>query len=391
MTDTTSENPSSASPAGGRTVAPRTSAALAAACFSASYASARAKFLLAADRAGARVDVLTNTVATAPDGGTLTTDVALLGPPQAEAALLVFSGTHGPEGFVGSAAQIALLDALALRAQALSVRVVLVHAINPWGFAHISRTTENNVDLNRNFIDWNAAPPANPPYAELHPLLCPPQWTPQAMEAADAGRDAWIASHGHERYVDVTSRGQYSHPDGLNYGGSGREWSNRALESIVERHLAGVRRIALIDWHTGLGEHGAPFFLCFNEAGGPDWNRACEWWGRDRIESRAGFEGASRPRYTGLLFHGVQHFAAQAEMTGAVIEFGTRPMLEMRRAIQIDRHLKFGAALPAPVRAAMREQVLDAFSPFSPDWQRSALGHAIVIQGQALQGVSAWR
>jgi hypothetical protein len=385
------ESPSPASPATGRDAAPPTSAALAAACFSASYATARAKFLLAADRAGARVDVLTNTVATAPDGSTLTTDVALLGPAHAEAALLVFSGTHGPEGFVGSAAQVALLDALALRAEALSVRVVLVHAINPWGFAHISRTTENNVDLNRNFIDWNSPPPANPPYAELHPLLCPPEWTPQALEAADAGRDAWIAKHGQDRYVDVTSRGQYSHPEGLNYGGAGREWSNHALETIIGRHLAGARRIALIDWHTGLGEHGEPFFLSFNEPGGPAWNRACDWWGRDRLESSAGFEGATRPRYTGLLFHGVQHFAAGADVTGAVIEFGTQPMQDMRRAIQIDRHLKFGGALPATQRAAMRERVLDAFSPFSLDWQRSALGHAIAIQRQALEGVSAWR
>ena len=39
----------------------------------------------------------------------------------------------------------------------------------------------------------------------------------------------------------------------------------------------------------------------------------------------------------------------------------------------------------------MREQVFDAFSPFSPGWQRSTLGHAIAIQRQALQGVIDWR
>ena len=89
------------------------------ACFAPSYASARGKFLLAADRAGARLDVLVNAEARAPNGGTLTTDVAVLGPPEAEGALLVISGTHGPEGFVGSAAQIALLDSLVHRAQAL--------------------------------------------------------------------------------------------------------------------------------------------------------------------------------------------------------------------------------------------------------------------------------
>src|SRR5690606_39656796 len=58
------------------------------ACFAPSYASARGKFLLAADRAGARLDVLVNAEARAPNGGTLTTDVAVLGPPEAEGALL---------------------------------------------------------------------------------------------------------------------------------------------------------------------------------------------------------------------------------------------------------------------------------------------------------------
>ncbi|MDQ2927538.1 MAG: M14 family metallopeptidase [Pseudomonadota bacterium] len=366
------------------------SPALAAACFSPSYVSARARFALAADRAGALVDIFTNDIAQAPNGGTLSTDVAVLGPPRAENAVLIFSGTHGPEGFVGSAAQIALLDALALRAEALAVRIVLVHAINPWGFAHTSRTTENNVDLNRNFIDWDQPPPANPGYAELHPCLCPREWTSAAGEAAETARLAWIERHGKDAYVDATARGQYSHADGLHYGGAAREWSNRTLQTLVQRHLAGARRVALIDWHTGLGERGEPFFLCFNEPDSASWQRACAWWGRDNVETQSGFDGASRPAYRGLLFHGVQRFVAPAEVTGAVIEFGTRSRDDMRLALQADHQLKFGGALSDEQRAALREQVLEAFSPFSPDWQRRVLGHAIAIQQQVLQGCADW-
>ena len=121
-----------------------TTPALAAACFSPSYTSARGRFTLAADRVGARLDIFTNDVACAPGGGTLCTDVAVLGPPQAENALVIVSGTHGPEGFVGSAAQIALLDSLAARADAPPVRIVLIHAINPWASrtsAALPRTT----------------------------------------------------------------------------------------------------------------------------------------------------------------------------------------------------------------------------------------------------------
>lgn len=367
------------------------SEALAGACFAPDYASARARFLAAAARAGARVDVFVNDVATGPGGGSLTTDVAVLGPADAPAALMLVSGTHGPEGFVGSAAQVALLDAIATGAPLPPVRVVLVHAINPYGFAHITRTTENNVDLNRNFIDWSAGAPGNPAYAELHEALCPSVWTPEALAAADAARTDWIGRNGQDAFVDMTSRGQYTHADGLNYGGIGPEWSNRTLEAIVRRHLSAAARIALIDWHTALGERGQPFFLCFNEPGGPGWERACDWWGREQVETRGGFGGAARPKYTGLLFHGVQRYAAQAEVTGAVIEFGTVDMDDARRALQADRWLRFGhAAATDSRRAALREQVREAFSPQSLAWQRSVLGHAIGIQHATLAGLADW-
>lgn len=367
------------------------SGALASDCFSPDYATARARFLRAAARAGAHLDTFTNDAVRGPDEGVLTTDVAVLGPADARRALLVISGTHGPEGFVGSAAQIALLEQLATTSVALDARVVLVHAINPWGFAHTVRTTENGVDLNRNFIEWSGGVPANPLYPELHALLFPPDWRPEAGSATtNAASDAWIEQHGRASYVDATSKGQYTHSDGFHYGGTQREWSNLTLQAIVERHLAGAQQIALIDWHTGLGERGQPFFLCFNERGGAAWQRACAWWGKDRVETRGGFDGVDRPAYTGLLFDGVRRFAPQAEITGAVIEFGTLPNDEMRHALQIERHLRLSTDLLPAERDRMREQLADAFSPNSLSWQRSTLTHAIQIQHAALGGLQLW-
>jgi succinylglutamate desuccinylase len=332
------------------------------------------------------VDVFVNETATSPDGSSLTTDVAVLGAAHADRALLVVSATHGPEGFVGSAAQTALLDAAASRSIPPSVRIVLIHAINPFGFAHLTRTTEHNVDLNRNFIDWEAAPPENPAYLQLHEALCPRFWTTEELTNCDAAREAWILRHGEGAFVDMTSRGQYTHSDGLNFGGHEPEWSHRTLQKIVQRHLSDVAHITLIDWHTALGERGKPFFLCFNERGSPAWERACRWWGHAEVETRAGFGGATRPNYTGLLFHGVERFAPHAELTGAVIEFGTVGMDEARRALQADRYLRFAVDEPSSsLRDKLRFQVLEAFSPPSADWKRSVLGHAMGIQQATLE------
>jgi hypothetical protein len=360
-------------------------------CFSPDYATARARFVQAAARAGARLDTFTNSAVVGPDNGALTTDVAVLGPDKASQALLIISGTHGPEGFAGSAAQIALLDELATSSEALDVRVVLVHAVNPWGFAHIVRTTENGVDLNRNFIDWSAGPPTNPLYPELYELLYPADWRPQVGAARpNAALKAWIERVGQNAYVDAAMKGQYTHPGGSFYGGTQREWSNLTLESIVSRHLSTARKIALIDWHTGLGERGEPFFLCFNERSGDAWQRACNWWGADRVESQGGFEGAARPKYTGLLFDGIRRFAAHAEVTGAVIEFGTLGNEEMNYALQIERYLNRAIGLSTSERDEMSDLVREAFSPASLSWQRSTLTHAVHIQQAALAGLRDW-
>ncbi len=366
------------------------SPALAASCFSASYVVSRGRFLLAAAEAGASTHTYVHPDARTPDGGTLSTDVAVIGPDDAERAALIVSGTHGPEGFVGAAAQIALLREVAAGGQPPGVALVLVHGINPWGFAQLSRTTENNVDLNRNFIDWSEPPPANAHYAELHAFMCPPNFADETIEQARASIDAWTQAHGFEAFSDATMRGQYTHPTGLNYGGTGREWSNLTLEAIVSTHLGRARKIALIDWHTGLGDIGEPFFLCFNPRDSAAWERACNWWGRDRVETRGGFGGAKRPSYTGLLFHGVQRFAAQAEVTGAVVEFGTQTRDEVRRALQLDVQLKFGDDDPSRDEESARETLLDAFSPQSIQWRRRVLAHSIEIQHSMLDGLRAW-
>ncbi len=99
-----------------------------------------------------------------PDGEGLFTDVALLGRSDGRAMLALCSATHGVEGFAGSALQTGLLaDGIGARLDP-DTGLVLIHAINPYGFAHLRHANEDNVDLNRNFIDHSKALPANPHY-----------------------------------------------------------------------------------------------------------------------------------------------------------------------------------------------------------------------------------
>src|SRR5262245_66537481 len=76
--------------------------------FARSYAAARRKFLLAAELAGRPVKTYRHPMTT-PDGEEMANDVVWLGAEDASRVLVVTSGTHGPELFCGSGAQVDLL------------------------------------------------------------------------------------------------------------------------------------------------------------------------------------------------------------------------------------------------------------------------------------------
>jgi hypothetical protein len=355
------------------------------------YADSRAAFLDAARQAGARSASFTHPGATGPDRLPIHIDVAAFGSPAAPSLMLVISGTHGLEGLAGSAAQIALMRSGLLGSLAAQVRVVLVHALNAWGFANGSRTTENNVDLNRNFIDWSGEPPANEDYPELHAMLCPRDWTAASLSRSGESIARWIDAHGRSAFLDRLLRGQYAFPDGLGFGGEGPEWSNVTLKEIVRGWCRGAERVAVIDWHTGIGGYGEPFFLCFNRPGSELQRRCLSWW--DQSEAAPVFsEGEERPGYTGLVFLGIQELLAGASVPGGVIEFGTRPVDEMLMALRVDRWLRFA---PADARSdepreALRRDLAEAYCPSDRNWRASVLAHATELHRRTLEGLKAW-
>jgi hypothetical protein len=359
-------------------------------CFTEDYASARERFVHAASVAGADLFRYDHPFATGPNGETLSIDVAQLGSPEAKRHLLVLSGTHGLEGPAGSAIQIAWLNSRAAREIPADVGVLLVHAVNPFGFAHRTRTTERNVDLNRNFIDHERAHPDNPLYAELHPYLIPDEWNGRSLNAAADALQRFRERHGEDAAFDTLARGQYTHPQGLMYGGVEREWSNLTLETIVGRHLQQASVVGLIDWHTGIGDYAEPFFLCFNDEASDAHAQASRWWGAARIGGQRP-HGLARPDYQGLVFRGVEQFLGERRLIGAVVEFGTRGR-STALASRLDQWLRFKAprAHPAdPQRdRALHADVVDAMVPTSSVWRQAVIGHGLEITAQAIGGLA---
>src|SRR6202012_258601 len=118
------------------------------------YAEARAKFLEAARDAGADLATYSHPL-TGPDGEALATDVAWLGAPDAPAVLTIVRGGNGVEGSCGAGGEFECWRRGEGARLGPGAAALLIHGLNPHGFAWTRRVTEDNVDLNRNWRDFS--------------------------------------------------------------------------------------------------------------------------------------------------------------------------------------------------------------------------------------------
>ena len=354
--------------------------------FSDSYAEARRKFVEAARRAGAKLASYKHPSERGPGGEALYLDVSVLGPGDAAQVFVVGSGTHGIEGYSGSAAQRAWLRGRPRLPK--NTAVAFFHAQNPWGFAHKTRTTEENVDLNRNFIDFARPLPANPGYLELHPLIATQRWDDEAIEEIFRRLDAYRERVGEKAFSDAFNGGQYSHPDGIFYGGARPQWANSALRAAVETHLGRAQRVAFLDLHTGIGPWCEHVYLCFHPEGSPARARARAWWG-ERAVNLQGVTHAKLATYNGTIIDAFAGMLPGAEVTSVVIEYGTLPRREMQRASLAQRWMRFEGPRDPVLAAQVRREYEAAFYPADPEWRRAVLEQSREIIDRGVAGISS--
>lgn len=358
--------------------------------FSASYDQARRKFRNAVTAAGGASMFHRHTDALGANGEDLTIDVGHVGNPYGSRQLVMISATHGLEGFAGSALQVAWLEQLAGKVLANDVGVLLVHGLNPYGFSHGSRTTANGVDLNRNFIDHAVLPQANPRYAQLQPWLLPRQWNQEHLTTCEQGIAKFRLRHGDDVYFDTFVGGQWGSATGPCFGGHAPEWEHLVLRAIVAKRAGHASKVAVIDWHTGIGEYGKPFPLIFARPGSEAQRLTSTWWGDDdRSEARP--HGRRKPAYQGLVFQGVETFLPNAQVAGGVIEFGTRGPVAGDLAIRQDLWLRHhGHLLDEDTRQQLQADLQDSLSPISGQWREQVLEHGLPLIRATLEGLMRW-
>jgi hypothetical protein len=356
--------------------------------FSSTYAQARRKFLHAADAAR-----LTTRSHPHPLPGResehLAMDVVVDGDPHARKMLIVSSGCHGVEGFAGNGIQVFALqdEGLRSRARSAGVAIVHIHALNPYGFSHLRRTTHENVDLNRNFHDFSKPLPRNDSYRQVHPLLLPERWPPPPEN--EAALMELMQATGVKALQAVVARGQHEFADGLFFGGTEPSWSNLTLRRVLRETAGQVKRLAWIDVHTGLGPPGVGERILSCEPGEAE-QRARAWWGPAVTSIHD--DTSSSTFLTGPMWAAAIEECPQAVYTGMALEFGTVPLLEVLQALRADNwlHARLQAGGPRPPEAmvqAIGRQMMQAFFVDSDEWKAKVLEQAREAIVQAIHNL----
>jgi hypothetical protein len=341
-------------------------------------------------------------------------DVALCGSPNAERVVVVSSGLHGVEGFFGSAVQ---LDWLQTRGADWSppshTALVLVHALNPFGFAWLRRWNENNVDLNRNFLDDRSFLTDDPDYREsratyqrLSPFLNSPskpsRWEPYTVKAIlrilaegytararlpKNERPPLLVLHsvldlGLSELQKTLPVGQYEVPSGLFYGGAEPEETTRVL---CDRFPTWVKHAGLVlhlDYHTGLGAYADYRLLSDEEQGSERQRWLATQFGEGVVEALGG-KTAYRAR-GGMLAFFRDHLPGR-QYHGVTAEFGTYSPLRVLGALRAENRAHFFDERDSRAYRWAKQQLLEAFCPAHRAWRRAVVDKGVALIEQAFK------
>ena len=173
--------------------------------------------------------------------------------------IVLTTGVHGIEGYIGSVMLDVFFEEIYPTLNTENTGILIVANVNPYGMKNYRRYNENNVDLNRNFIeDWESFDlSSNKEYPKVDNFLQPTGkmgnafwhevgfYLSLAKEAVFTGADT---------ISDALLTGQYEYPEGVYYGGNGDEASTVYLKGVFADCLDGeYENLIHLDIHSGYG------------------------------------------------------------------------------------------------------------------------------------------
>ncbi|MBI4291523.1 MAG: DUF2817 domain-containing protein [Betaproteobacteria bacterium] len=358
----------------------------AATLFSSDYATARQRFREAALSLNCELE--SHSIdQRGPGGEDLAIDVAIAPGARPGRVLVISSGIHGVEGFLGSAVQLGMLREWAGRTPSLpSVRCVLLHALNPFGFAWRRRFNEANVDLNRNLLLEGESFSGSPRLYRaldglLNPKRVPSRWEPLTLKFLLA-----IARYGMPALKESVAAGQYDYPCGLFYGGDRPSRTSEILSRHFERWLADSRQVMHLDFHTGLGARANCKLLIDYPLDDAQRERLGLWFGPDSFECVGSHEvgypvRGSFGRWCTVRNRGRDYLYAAAE-------FGTYRPTQVLAGLRAENQAQHWGQPEDRLTECAKQRLVELFCPQSAIWRTKVLEHGVQLVHQAIDGLA---
>ncbi len=312
----------------------------------------------------------------------LTVDVAIAGAIDPRHTVVISSGLHGVEGFLGSAIQLAFCQSyLTDHPLPADVRLVLIHALNPYGFAARRRWNEANIDLNRNFLLpgelFQGSPPAYPHLdAFLNPPTPPSPWEPYELKAI-----ALILRHGMASLRQTLPVGQYDFPKGLFWGGHQPSQTQQILSQYLPDWIGGAPQVTHLDLHSGLGRWGR-YTLFANQTVAQYYPSFAARFAPAPIER----PGATQVSYSirGGLGDWCQAQLPDCAYGFLIAEFGTYNTIRAVQVLRAENQAYWWGQAGQSYEWTKR-QLVEMFAPSSPKWRSHSVLHGLEICRKALE------
>ncbi|OIU66348.1 M14 family metallopeptidase [Rossellomorea aquimaris] len=294
--------------------------------------------------------------------------------------LFFTSGEHGIEGYAGTAMIHLFVEEYLDRVDPNTTGICFIHALNPWGMRNFRRVTENNVDLNRNYLYNRSSVPedVNEYYEKESELFLPDgkikDLTKEKMKL-QAQLVKALAEEGYSAIKEAKGMGQFQFERGVYYGGEKEEETAVFLKKIQNNLLSDYPRVIHMDWHTALGPSNEITMVVSSEDK------------REEEELKAKFDLHNIQKFTPKKVKGdsTNHFHKlkneqypSTYLFSALFEFGTfgtgkKAELREFMTIVLENRLFWEGAEKQEDREWILSEFREMFYPLSDDWKKSVL------------------
>ncbi|WP_101757116.1 DUF2817 domain-containing protein [Oceanicoccus sp. KOV_DT_Chl] len=298
-------------------------------------------------------------------------DAIYFGNPSANKVLVIISGTHGVEGYCGSALQRFFLAELAAQGTRLAEdkAVVMLHALNPWGMDQARRCDHQGIDLNRNFIDFNQTAIPHPDYE--HVLACMQLDSISRRQQLQQLQQQWGQSY----FDKVLSGGQYHINWAPFYGGQSPAHAQTVINELIAQWSLAGRELLVMDLHTGLGPWGYGELISDHPSGSNGNHFARQLLGQSVAVTAEG--GSFSVPKQGLLDYR-WHQLMEDSGCFLTLEFGSYGTDALFEVLLDDHDLwrrkwQLEGSVSSNEQASIRQRMVEHFCPQDHLWQQSVL------------------